>query len=283
MPGIEYFRNVSIGQYVDVRSPVHAYTPVTKLLVFAALAAASLATPGFPGLALLAAATLACALAARIPPRFLLRGVVPALPFLGVAAVLQLLFAWPGDRSRVLVRFLAVTVTEREVTLALLLALRCSALILVVGLFTSVTPESAVAHGLEDLFAPLSRIGVPSFRIALAVSTAFRFVPIVAGEIEAIVRAQASRGADFGARKGGPVAKARAYLPLFVPVTIRSLERATALAEAMEARCYTETGRSRYLRYSRLPGESVLRIVAVLAAAAIVAADVLISHIRTGP
>ena len=70
-------------------------------------------------------------------------------------------------------------------------------------------------------------------------------MPIIVGELEAIAKAQASRGADFGSGRGGPIAKARAYLPLFVPVTVRALERAELLAEAMEARGYTGEGRTR--------------------------------------
>ncbi len=76
---------------------------------------------------------------------------------------------------------------------------------------------------------------------------AFRFIPIIAGELEAIVKAQASRGADFGGRGFNPIAKVIAYIPLVVPVTIRALERANALADAMEARCYSSRGRTRYI------------------------------------
>jgi energy-coupling factor transport system permease protein len=101
--------------------------------------------------------------------------------------------------------------------------------------------------------APLSRIGFPAHSLALAVAVAFRFIPIVAGELESVVKAQAARGADFGAGRGGPIRKARAYLPLIVPVTIRALERAEMLAEAMEARCYRPKGRSRYVMHASGP------------------------------
>jgi energy-coupling factor transport system permease protein len=93
-------------------------------------------------------------------------------------------------------------------------------------------------------------------------------VPILAGELESIAKAQASRGANFGSGRGGPIAKARAYLPLFVPVTIRALERAEILAEAMEARGYAEEGRTRLASYPRQKGESLVKLAALAACAA---------------
>ena len=102
-------------------------------------------------------------------------------------------------------------------------------------------------------------------------------MPIVAGELEAIVKAQAARGADFGSGRGGPIKKTRAYLPLFVPVTIRALERAEALAEAMEVRCYSGgDGRTRYLVYEKTKGESVVRAAAIAYCAAVLVVDALI-------
>jgi energy-coupling factor transport system permease protein len=90
-------------------------------------------------------------------------------------------------------------------------------------------------------------------------------VPILVGELESIAKAQASRGADFGSGRGGPIAKARAYLPLFVPVTIRALERAELLAEAMEARGYTGEGRTRLASYPEQKGEALARLAAFAA------------------
>jgi energy-coupling factor transport system permease protein len=89
---------------------------------------------------------------------------------------------------------------------------------------------------------------------------ALRFVPIIALELENITKAQASRGASFGSGRGGPIAKARAYIPIFVPVIIRALERAELLVEAMEARCYVGEGRTRYAVYEKAKGETAVRI-----------------------
>jgi energy-coupling factor transport system permease protein len=130
----------------------------------------------------------------------------------------------------------------------------------VIGLFTSVTTEREAAYGVEDALDPLKRFGFPAHEFSLMITCALRFVPIVAGELESIVKAQASRGGDFGRSGFNPIKKARAYLPLFVPLVVRTLERAEALAEAMEARCYIGEGRTRLARFEKARFETFVRL-----------------------
>ena len=283
MKDLEFFRNLSVGQYVDTGSRLHALGPGTKYLWLLVLCVLAIAAPTPAGAALPFLLALALGKAAGLAPSFLVRGLKPALPVFALAASLQFLFAWPGDASRVLLSLGPVSATWREAWMAVMLVLRTASMIAVVGLFTAVTPESDAARGVEEGLEPLSRLGIPVHRLALAVETAIRFVPIVAGELESIVKAQASRGARFGAGRGGPLAKARAYLPLFVPVTVRALERAELLAEAMEARCYTGEGRSRYARPDNAKGEGAVRCAAFLLGTAALAADALILEPRIRP
>lgn len=264
MKNLEFFRNVSIGRYIGGDSLAYRLKPGTKYLWLLALMTPALASPRLPGLAAPLAAALLIGAASGLRPGFLLRGVKPALPFFLLAALLQFLFSLPNDVSPVLLRIGPVSATARE-GLAVLMAIgRTVDLMVIVGLFTSVTSEGEIAHGLEDALAPFSRGGKRLHQAALIVSLSFRFIPIVAGELEAIVKAQASRGADFGTGRGGPLAKVKAYLPLFVPVTIRALERAELLAEAMEARCYTGRGGTRYVVYEGIPREALVRALALL-------------------
>lgn len=259
MKGIEFFRNMSIGQYVDTGSSVHRLTPATKYLGLLSIATPAIA--GGPLAVLLAfAATLAVGRVARVPLTFILRGLKAAVPILAIVVLLQILFGWTGDRSPVLVRIGPVAITGLVLRNAAMTVMRTFTLMTIASLFTSLVTESEAAHGIEDSLAPLGRLGLPVHALALAVATAFRFVPILGGELESIVKAQAARGADFGSGRGGPLHKARAYLPLFVPVTIRALERAEALAEAMEARCYTGDGRVRWVVYPKQEGENAVRI-----------------------
>jgi energy-coupling factor transport system permease protein len=268
MKNLEFFRNVSIGRYIGGDSAAYRLKPGTKYLWLLALMAPALAAPRLSGLAAPLAAALLIGAASGLKPGFLLRGVKPALPFFLLAALLQFLFSLPNDASPVLLRLGPVAATTRE-GLAVLMAIgRTVDLMVIVGLFTSVTSEGEIAHGLEDALAPFSRGGKYLHQAALIVSLSFRFIPIVAGELEAIVKAQASRGADFGTGRGGPLAKVKAYLPLFVPVTIRALERAELLAEAMESRCYTGSGGTRYVVYEGIPREALVRALALLFAGA---------------
>ena len=249
MRGIEYFRNISIGQYRAGNSKIHRLTPATKYLWLLALMIASIASSSYAGALLPLAVALSIGAATGIGPGFLLRGVRPLIPLLAFAAILQSLFTWPGDVSTALLSFGPLVFTAVQ---------------------GAPRPHDVRAHPLpHDRDRPLhlrderGRVGArhrgcirpprtperrdraPAHRLALAVGIALRFVPAIVGELEAIAKAQASRGADFGAGRGGPIAKARAYLPLFVPVTVRALERAEILAEAMEARGYTGEGRTR--------------------------------------
>lgn len=274
MKSLEFFRNVSIGQYLDTGSPLHGFTPVTKYLWLFALGLPAIAAARLPAVLLPFAAALLLGKMARVPISFLLRGLKPALPFFVLVAIFQILFGWPGDRSAILVHAGPLQVTARVVSTIVMAIARTVSLMTVISLFTSIATEGEIAHGIEDSLSGLARLGFPAHALALSVATAFRFIPLIAGELESIVKAQAARGADFGTGKGGPFAKTRAYLPLFVPVTIRALERAEALGEAMEARCYSGgDGRTRYVTYRRRREEPVARLLGIAFCAAAFALD----------
>lgn len=279
MKGIEFFRNVSIGQYWQGNSYVHRLTPATKYLWLLALMIAGVASRSYAGALVPFAAALAIGSAAGIQPGFLLRGVKPLIPLLAFTAILQALFPWPGDVSRTILSFGPVSFTANKAHIVLMMFTRTLSLMTAIALFTSVTSEGESVHGIEDILAPLRLLGRSASRLAhglaLSAGIALRFVPVIIGELETITKAQASRGANFGSGRGGPIAKARAYLPLFVPVTIRALERAEVLVEAMEARGYSENGRTRLASYPSQRGE----IFAALAAVATCAASFVLDYI----
>jgi energy-coupling factor transport system permease protein len=277
--GIEFFRNVSIGQYWPGTSYVHRLTPATKYLWLLVLMVSGIASSSYAGALVPLAVALAVGASAKVRPGFLLRGVKPLVPFVAFTAVLQAVFPWPGDSSARLLSLGPLAFTAGKARLVLMMFARTLSLMTLIGLFTSVTSESESVHGIEDLLAPFGRLGTSAarsaHRLALAVGIALRFVPIIVGELESIAKAQASRGADFGSGRGGPIAKARAYLPLFVPVTVRALERAELLAEAMEARGYTGEGRTRLASYPKQRGEGLAR----WASLAVIAASFILDYV----
>lgn len=231
--GIEFFRNAVFGQFLDRPSPVADLPPVAKYLGLAALFLCALAVPGPAGP--LASLSLACLIgaAARVWPRHLLRGALPALPYLALVVAFQLAFSWPGDRSAALLRWGPFDVTAAEIGRSALLVLRFAALVAALSLFSAVTPLSQAVEGLDRLLSPLGRIGLPVRDFSMIAAVALRFVPVLVEEAERIAVAQLSRGGGY-AGKG----KVRAGLALTVPLFLRSLERAETLATAMELRLY---------------------------------------------
>lgn len=264
MKDLEFFRNVTVGQYLESDSPVHHLTPATKFFAITMFFFALFANTGVAGTLLLGLLVALAALAARVNPLSLLRSVIPALPFLGFIALLTLVFQQAKEESSVLVTLGPWQLHSAALLAIALLFLRFTAVVMGIGLLTSVTSEREIAHGVEDSLRPLGRLGFPAHEFALIIAIALRFVPIVAGELEGIVRAQASRGGDFGSSGINPLRKARAYLPLFVPLIIRTLERAEILIEAMEARCWVGAGRTRYATYKKARGEDLIRAGIVL-------------------
>ncbi len=259
MKNLEFFANVSIGQYIDSGSFVHRLTPATKFFSIVVFFIVMFATTNVTGTILLGLCVLAAALVAKVNPLFLLRGIKPALPFLIILSILTLIFQ-SGSAGPALLSLGPFSIHATTLLALLLLFARFAAVLAAIGLLTSVTAEQEIAHGIEDFLAPLGRIGFPSHEFSLMIAVALRFVPIVTGELESIVKAQASRGGDFGASGINPIRKARSYLPLFVPLVVRTLERAELLVEAMEARCYTGDERTRYTIYEMIRGEAFVRL-----------------------
>ncbi len=264
MKGMEFWKNVSIGRYIESDSPVHRLTPVAKYLWLLAIILTASLSSSIVVVCVTAFLPVLYTVLARIRIGFLVRGFLPVLPFLGLAAVFQILLSWPGDKTTLLLSIGPVSMSLREAIAVGLMGMRFMAIMVVVGLFTSVTSEGDTARGIEDLFSPLTKVGFPARAFALSIAVAFKFIPIVAGEFESVVKAQAARGADFGAHSRNPIRKAKAYLPLILPVTIRALERAESLAEAMDARCYGVGKATRYVEAAGVGLDTAVRIGAGL-------------------
>jgi energy-coupling factor transport system permease protein len=129
--------------------------------------------------------------------------------------------------------------------LGFFLALRILLLVSSAGLLTATTAPVALADGIEDLLSPLKRVRIPAHEVAMMMTIALRFIPTLGEEAEKIKGAQAARGADFS--EGGPLRRARSFLPVLIPLTVGAFRRADELADAMESRGYRGgEGRTRY-------------------------------------
>jgi energy-coupling factor transport system permease protein len=269
MDEFEFLRDITIGQYLPVDSLIHRLDPRAKLVAFLALLVAVTFTGSYLGNAVLLVVALLLIAVARIPLSYALSGLRPALPFILILALLQLFTLPVGAGSPVLFSLGLLTLTVESVRLVALGILRFVELILLVSVLTLTTTTTELAHGQESLLAPLARLRLPVHEFSLTTTIALRFVPIIAQETERLMKAQVSRGADFGgSRRLRFIEQTRKLIPLFVPLFIAALERAEELIVAMEARGYLGgKGRTRFVELHARARDLVAVLIALTFAA----------------
>jgi energy-coupling factor transport system ATP-binding protein len=228
--GIEFFRNMTFGQFLGRPSALRRLGAGKKLLLLLFLSALGIAGPHplFP-LSVLVLAVAVGAVFGNVEPKYLLRGFIPAFPYLLFLALLQMLFSWAGDTSFVFFSLGPVTVTGDELLRSCSLVCQLGALMTLLSLYTAVTPLRETLAAFDRALLPLSRAGIPVRDISVILGIALRFVPVLAGEAECIVTAQLSRGG-----RGGLGSAPGMIIPLF----LRALERSETLAKAMALRLY---------------------------------------------
>ncbi|MDR3572502.1 MAG: energy-coupling factor transporter transmembrane component T [Anaerolineaceae bacterium] len=238
MNEFEFLRYMTIGQYIPTGSILHRLDARVRLLAaFIILGAVTFAVhPLGLGLGLLI--ILLGFWIARIPISYGLRGMLAPLPFLVFLAILQVFFNPHAGVSPLLLSWGIIHITVSDLWAGAMLMMRFMALILGLTLVSAVLSATEIINGLEGLLSPLNRIGIPVQDFVLMVQVTLHFIPFLAQAAERIAKAQASRGADWGAHSGGLFQRVRQVLPLIVPLFLTSLRRAENLALAMEARGY---------------------------------------------
>jgi len=233
---LELRRGLVFGQYVDISSPLQTLDPRVKLLGTAALVAASLITGSWEGFVVLAPLVVALQVLSRIPVGYLLRGSRLLIIFLVVILALQVLFYPVGHGAPIIWHWEFLSVSVAGLSAAGLLLLRVAILFWAPTLLLMVTPVVDLSDGVETLFRPLQRVGVPVNELALVGTIAFKFVPIFTDEAERLATARAARGAPVDV--GGPIDRGRQLGRLLVPIFIGGFRRADTLTVAMDSRCY---------------------------------------------
>lgn len=227
-------RSISgIGQYVSVESPLHRLDAAAKLGIVTAYTVALFLVAGFPGLAVMAAIVVLAVAVSRVPTRAAVRG-LRAVAFIMVFTVAANALRW--EPVTALLRLGPLAVDGQGLRAGLFFAVRIMLLVVGTTLLTLTTSPMQLAGGIERAMRPLTLLRVPVGDLAMTLTIALRFIPTTAEEAERIITAQQARGASFD--RGGPVARARAYAPVLVPLFFQLFRRADALATAMEARCY---------------------------------------------
>lgn len=225
-------KDITLGQYYQTESVIHRLDPRVKLVGTIAYILSLFLVNKIQGYIV---AILFLALVIRlskVPFKFMVKG-MKAILFLLLLTVAFNLFLTPGE---VLVQIWKLTITKEGLKLAVLMAVRLTFLIIGSSVMTLTTTPNHLTDGMEKLMKPLRKIRVPVHEIAMMMSIALRFIPILMEETDKIMKAQIARGADF--ESGNLIKKAKALIPLLVPLFISAFRRANDLAMAMEARCY---------------------------------------------
>ena len=225
-------RDITLGQYYQTESVIHRLDPRVKLVTTICFIISLFIVDNWIGY-LIAILFLALVIRlSRVPVKFMVRGMKSILFLLIVAGCFNL-FLTPGE---VLVSFWKLKITKEGIFLASFMALRLILLIMGSSVMTLTTTPNQLTDGLEKLLGPLKHLRVPVHEIAMMMSIALRFIPILMEETDKIMKAQMARGADF--ESGNLLKKVKSMIPLLVPLFVSAFRRADDLAMAMEARCY---------------------------------------------
>lgn len=255
---------VTLGQYLPLQSAIHRLDPRSKFLssVFVILTAL---TAGWAGLMAAALLTGAGFYISRIPPRVLWLQ-LKSLRFIIIITFLLKALLTPGDTIFAAGLFI---ITEQGLAEGLELLTRLLVVISAGIILTATTSSLSLAAGMEVIFKPLGRVGIPVHEIVMAITIAVRFVPVILEEARAIMNAQASRGAGFYGP--GLTKRAGAMVSLVVPLLTGAFRRSEELATAMEARCYRGgAGRTRMNVLAFGTGDVVcMAVSAIILAAAV--------------
>ena len=257
-------KDITLGQFFPGKSLAHRLDPRTKLLLTVLYIAALFCAKWFVSYALTAALLAVSVKVSGVSPKALVRGLKPVLFLICFTAVLNLFYT-PGD---ILVSFWIFKITRQGIVTAFFMVLRIMMLIMGTFLLTYTTSPIALTDGLETLLGPLKKIRVPVHELAMMMSIALRFIPLLIEETDKIMSAQRARGADF--ESGNLLQRAKALVPILVPLFISAFRRADELAVAMECRCYHGgEGRTKLhvLRYQARDYLALLLFAAVLAGA----------------
>ncbi|MCL4425812.1 MAG: energy-coupling factor transporter transmembrane protein EcfT [Firmicutes bacterium] len=226
------FRNIILGQFYPGNSILHRLDPRTKIVMTFVFMIILFMVNNFYGYLGFGLFTLWAVALARIPFAVVFRGLKSILYILFITFLLNL-FLTPGD---VLTTLGPLTITRQGLNLGLSMSVRLILLIILSSLLTLTTSPILLTDGLEALLKPFRRIGIPAHELAMMMTIALRFVPTLLEETEKIMKAQMARGADF--ESGNMLQRARALVPILVPLFVSAFRRADELATAMEARCY---------------------------------------------
>ncbi len=261
-------KDITLGQYFPGNSIAHRLDPRTKILLVTLYIIALFSAKGLAGYLVMAATLAACVRVSHVGLKALVRGLKPLVVIIIFTGVLNICFT-PAEHY--LLEWGILRISAKGIQTALFMVVRIMLLVMGTFLMTYTTSPIRLTDGLESLLNPLKKVHVPVHELAMMMSIALRFIPTLIEETDKIMSAQKARGADF--ESGNLFQKAKALVPILVPLFISAFRRADELATAMECRCYHGgEGRTKLhvLKYQRRDyialagGAVILALVVVL-------------------
>lgn len=231
-------KDITLGQYFPIESPVHSLDPRVKILLTFVLIIAVFCVENLVGFVFVTAYVVMAVALSKVSFKTVIKGIRPILFLVVFTAVINL-FMTNGkivEIGGIQLKVGFLKITEEGVMSAVIMSLRLVFLIAGTSLLTLTTSPIQLTDGIEKLLSPFSKIGLPAHELAMMMTIALRFIPTLLEETDKIIKAQMARGADF--ESGNIVSRAKALIPILVPLFINSFRRADELAVAMECRCY---------------------------------------------
>ncbi len=228
-------RDISFGQYYPVSSPVHRLDPRNKLILVILYIVALFFIRTFTGFGIMALTLLVMILFSRVPIGKVLKSVRAVIFLVLFTMVLTFLF-YKGEASDLIAEWWIFHLYWQGLISAAKLSLRLILLVMGPALLTLTTTPVELTDGLESLLKPLALIKLPIHELAIIMSIALRLIPTLIEETDKIINAQKARGADF--ESGNLLKRAKALIPVLIPLFVSSFRRADELADAMDSRCY---------------------------------------------
>lgn len=225
-------KDITLGQYYDEDSIIHRLDPRVKLTATFLFIVSLFLVDNVWGYLAAAVFLVVVICLSKVPFKFMIKGMRAIMVVLLITVMFNL-FLTPGETW---VSFWKLTITKEGARTAAMMAVRLSFLIIGSSIMTLTTTPNNLTDGLEKLLSPLKKLRVPVHEVSMMMSIALRFIPILMEETNIIMKAQMARGADF--ESGNIIKRAKALVPILVPLFVSAFRRANDLAMAMEARCY---------------------------------------------
>jgi len=266
-------KDITIGQFFPGNSVIHRLDPRFKLILTILLASTLFVVDNFAGFGLIALVVVYITAVSRIKPSVLFKSIKPLMFVIVFTAVFNIFY---GDGPAV---FPSVSwlswLKWGGLENAAFMAIRIILLITVTSFLTYTTSPVMLTDAIERLLSPLKKLKVPVHEFAMMMTIALRFIPTLVDETEKIINAQKARGADF--ETGNIVRRAKALVPIMIPLIVSAFRRAEELADAMECRCYHGgDGRTRYKQYSPALRDFIASAVSLMILAAVILLNILL-------